>query len=126
MKPSISLAAAVVLATVVSGGLVQAQTAKAPPAYVVIEFTVKDPDGFRAYAQKAPATVTQYGGKFMVRGPKPEGLKGEVPKGPYMVLAFESAEQARKWASSPEYTAILPLRDQAADTRAFIVEGAMP
>ena len=61
-----------------------------------------------------------------MRGAKPETLKGDVPQGPFIVLAFESAEQARKWASSPEYTALVPLRDQGADTRAFIIEGASP
>ena len=43
-----------------------------------------------------------------------------------MVISFDSAEQARRWANSPEYAALVPLRDQAADTRAFIVEGWVP
>ena len=63
---------------------------------------------------------------FTVRGGKPENLKGNAPEGPFIVLAFDSLELARKWASSPEYTALVPLRDQAADTRAFIMEGAGP
>ena len=40
----------------------QAQPAKLPPAYVVLEFNVKDPDGFRDYSQRAPATVAQHAG----------------------------------------------------------------
>lgn len=104
-----------------------AQAQSAAPGYVVIEFKIKDAEGFKTYSQRAPATVTQYGGKFVVRGAKPESLKGEAPQGgPFLVLAFDSAEQARRWASSPEYTALVPLRDQAADTRAFIIEGAVP
>ena len=114
------------LAGALGEALLQAQTPKAPPAYVVIEFKVKDADGFKTYSQRAPATVTQYGGKFAVRGGKPENLKGSAPEGPFIVLAFDSVEHARKWASSPEYTALVPLRDQAADTRAFIMEGAGP
>ena len=104
----------------------EAQSAKPAPAFVVIEFTVKNPDTFRTYAQQAPATIAQYGGKFTVRGAKPESVAGTAPAGPFIVLAFESAEQARKWATSPEYAALVPLRDQSADTRAFIVEGAAP
>jgi uncharacterized protein (DUF1330 family) len=126
MNKTTSLAAAALVASICVHGVAQAQTTKATPAYVVIEFTIKDAEGFRAYSQKAPATVSQYGGKFMVRGPKPESLKGDAPKGPFLVLAFDSADQARKWAASPEYAAILPLRDQPADTRAFIVEGVSP
>jgi uncharacterized protein (DUF1330 family) len=112
------------LLAALGAGSAEAQT-KAP-GYVIIEFKVKDAEAFKTYGQRAPATVTQYGGKFAVRGAKPENLKGEAPQGPFLVLTFESAEQARKWASSPEYTALVPLRDQGADTRAFIVEGASP
>jgi len=117
---------------VAGGGFVAAALNSAPaiaqtiPGFVVIEFKVKDAESFRTYGQRAPATVTQYGGKFLVRGAKPENLKGDMPQGPFLVLAFESADQARKWANSPEYTALIPLRDQGADTRAFIIEGLGP
>lgn len=119
----------VMLTGILAASLVS-NTARAQGAatgYVVIEFKIKDPEGFKNYSQRAPATVTQYGGKFVVRGAKPESLKGESPQGgPFLVLSFDSAEQARRWANSPEYTALVPLRDQSADTRAFIVEGALP
>jgi len=52
-------------------------------------------------------------------------LKGDPP-GPFAVVSFGSVEQAKKWASSPEYTALVPLRDRTADTRVFIVEGVAP
>ena len=114
------------LASSLSGALLQAQTATTPQAYVVIEFTVKDAEGFKSYGQQAPATVAKYGGKFFVRGARSESLKGDVGKGPYVVLAFDSLEKAKQWAFSSEYAALIPLRDKAADTRAFIVEGARP
>ena len=88
---------------VAGGGFVAAALNSAPaiaqtiPGFVVIEFKVKDAESFRTYGQRAPATVTQYGGKFLVRGAKPENLKGDMPQGPFLVLAFESADQARKW-----------------------------
>ena len=111
----------------VSMGAGAAEAQSAAPGYVVLEFKINDTEGFKTYAQRAPATVSQYGGKFVVRGPKPESLKGDAPQGgPFIVLSFASAEQARRWANSPEYAALIPLRDQAAETRAFIVEGAMP
>ena len=106
--------------------LPQAQTTKPPPAYIIAEFTVKDADAFRQYAQGVPATLAAHGGRFIVRPGKIEGLKGDAPKGPFAVLAFESADHATKWASSPEYTALVPLRDKAADARLFMVEGVAP
>lgn len=106
--------------------LAQAQTTKSAPAYVVLEFTIKDADGFKEYAQRSPATVTQHGGKFLVRPGKIVSLTGDPPKGAFAVLAFDNVEQAQKWASSPEYTSLVPLRDKSADARIFIVEGVAP
>ena len=106
--------------------LLQAQTSKLGPGYVVAEFNVKDQDAFREYGQRVPATIAQYGGKFMVRGGKVEALKGDAPKGPFVVLAFGSPEQARKWETSSEYSEIVPLRDKAADLKACLVEGVAP
>jgi uncharacterized protein (DUF1330 family) len=119
--------AALSAALAIALGASAARAQGVAPGYVVLEFKIKDAEGFKTYGQRAPATVSQYGGKFVVRGAKPEGLKGDAPQGgPFIVLSFASAEQARRWASSPEYSALVPLRDQAADTRAFIIEGAMP
>ena len=111
------------LAGALGAGAVQPQSAA--PGYVVIEFKVKDAEGFRSYAQQAPQTIAQYGGKFTIRPGKAEVLKGDAP-GPFAVVSFGSVEQAKKWASSPEYTALVPLRDKTADTRVFIVEGVAP
>jgi uncharacterized protein (DUF1330 family) len=103
-----------------------AQTAPTPGAYVIIEFAIRDQAKFQDYGQKAPPTVAQYGGRFVVRGAKPEMLKGDAPKGPFLILAFDNLQQAKTWASSPEYTALVPLRDEAADSRVFIVQAASP
>lgn len=117
-------ASGLLAAVSLSASILQAQTK--PPGHVVIEFKIKDADGFKTYSQRAPATVAQYGGKFTIRGGKPENLKGDGPQGPFIMLTFETAEQASKWANSPEYRELVPLRDQAADTRAFIIEGLTP
>jgi uncharacterized protein (DUF1330 family) len=109
-----------------SAALTQAQPAKAAPAYVVLEFNIKDAEGFRDYAQRSPATVALHGGKFLVRPGKIVTLTGDAPKGAFAVLAFDNAEQAQKWASSPEYTALVPLRDRSAEARIFVVEGVAP
>jgi uncharacterized protein (DUF1330 family) len=123
------------LAVIVGSGFVlasqcaacaQAQATKAPPAYVVLEFNIKDAEGFKDYAQRAPATIALHGGKFLVRPGKIVTLTGDAPKGAFAVLAFDNAEQAQKWASSPEYTALVPLRDRSAEARIFVVEGVAP
>jgi len=43
-----------------------------------------------------------------------------------MIIAFDSAEKAREWYDSPAYEAIKPIRQSAAKSRIFIVEGVAP
>jgi uncharacterized protein (DUF1330 family) len=43
-----------------------------------------------------------------------------------VVIAFDSMEKARGWYGSPAYAAIRPIRQRAANSRLFIVEGVTP
>jgi uncharacterized protein (DUF1330 family) len=79
------------------------------PGYVIVGVEVLDPESYRAYQQRVPPTVQQFGGRFVVRGGEIETLEGEAPPR-LVVLEFPSVEQARAWYHSPEYQAILPLR----------------
>ena len=51
-----------------------------------------------------------------------ESLEGNAPDGVVM-LQFPTVEDARAWYYSPAYQAAIAHRKQAADYRAFIVEG---
>ena len=94
------------------------------PGYVIVHVDVLDADGYRAYQQQVPATVERYSGRFVVRGGAPETVEGEPPKR-LVVLEFPSVDQARAWYYSPEYQAIVPLRQQFSRTAFFsIVSGA--
>ena len=48
---------------------------------------------------------------------------GEPPKR-VNILVFESMDKAQAWLSSPEYKAIVPLRDKVLKIRLYAVEGA--
>ena len=57
-----------------------------------------------------------------MRGGKSQLLESDPPKR-IVVMAFKSLADAQKWDASPEYSAIRPIRQRSAKTRAFIVEG---
>jgi uncharacterized protein (DUF1330 family) len=105
--------------------VIHAQQVKSPPVYVISEVEVTDPVTFQKYAEKAPATIAASGGHFLVRGGKTEAYEGDPPKR-IVVIAFDSAEQARGWYYSPAYEAIKPIRHSSAKTRGFTVEGVAP
>jgi uncharacterized protein (DUF1330 family) len=59
----------------------------------------------------------------IIRNDKVQALEDEPPKGGIVMIAFDSVEKARAWYDSPAYAAIGPLRQSAAKSRIFIVEG---
>ena len=83
---------------------------------------VNDPDGWREYSAGVAATVTQYGGRFLVRGGQIQALEGTW--GARMVIIeFECVERAREWYQSEEYRPLSDLRRRAGETMLSIVDG---
>jgi uncharacterized protein (DUF1330 family) len=101
---------------------IHARQMKMMPGYVVAEVDVTDPATFQKYAAKAPGTIEQYGGHYVIRGGKFDSIEGDAPKR-FVVIQFDSVEKAKAWEDSPEYDAIKPIRHSSAKSRVFIIEG---
>jgi uncharacterized protein (DUF1330 family) len=91
--------------------------------YVIGEIEVTDAGVYDDYRKQVLATITKYGGRFLVRGSKAEVLEGAPPKR-MVLLEFPSYEQALKWYRSPEYAPLITLRQKASKGRLILVEGA--
>jgi uncharacterized protein (DUF1330 family) len=105
---------------------IHAQQFTTPPAYVVAEVEVTDLANMQKYGAKVPETLAPFNHHYVVRSNKIQSLEGDPPKGGIVVIAFDSMEKAREWYDSPAYAAIRPIRQSAAKTRMFIVEGLAP
>ena len=95
-------------------------------AYVINEIVVTEPARFQTYADQVPAILAKYGGAYVVRGGAPERVDGPEPPERLVVLRFESREAARAWRQSPEYRAILPIREATSTSRVYIVDAYEP
>ena len=93
-------------------------------AYVFAEIQVTDPVPYEEYRKQVLAVVTQYGGKFIVRGGKVDSKEGGWNPKRIVVLEFPSMAQAQKFYGSAEYAPLIKLRQKAAKGRLIIVEGA--
>ncbi|MBM3352541.1 MAG: DUF1330 domain-containing protein [Betaproteobacteria bacterium] len=91
--------------------------------YVIAEVDVHDAALFEQYRKLVPATIAQYGGRYLVRGGATDSKEGGWAPKRVVLLEFPSADQARKWYHSPEYAPALALRLKAATTRMVIVDG---
>jgi len=104
----------------------RAQQSKTPPGYVVAEVEVHDLDAMKTYGSKVPETLAPFNHHYVVLGNNIQALEGDPPKGGIVIIAFDSVEKARAWYDSPAYAAVRPIRQGAAKSRLYIVEGLPP
>ncbi len=94
------------------------------PAYVIVEIEIQDPASYEEYKKLTPGSISEYDGKFIVRGAKTECLEGDWNPGRIVVLEFPSVERAKEWWASPGYTRAKMIRQKSAKTKMLVVEGA--
>jgi uncharacterized protein (DUF1330 family) len=93
------------------------------PAYFVVELETTNAAGMEPYRAAVPATLAQYGGRFLVRGGVTELVEGSPEPKRIVILEFADAAAVKRWYHSPEYQKILPLRLANSTSRAFVVDG---
>jgi uncharacterized protein (DUF1330 family) len=93
------------------------------PAYVLAEIEITNPEGYKEYTAHVPATIAQYGGRFVVRGGKATALEGEWPERRRVLIEFPTADAARQWFDSPEYEKPKEMRRANSKGRLLLLEG---
>jgi uncharacterized protein (DUF1330 family) len=92
-------------------------------AYVVVEFTVKDPDVYREkYAGNAGKSAKEHGGEVVANG-NWEILHGDTAATSGAIVRFPDHEAALRWYNSPEYQQLIDLRSVAMDARFSLLDG---
>lgn len=91
--------------------------------YVLAFIDVDDPSSYAPYAAGAPATIATHDGKYLIRNGAKELREGTLPADRLVVLEFPSVAHARAWYETPEYQALVPIRQGASKGSLMIVEG---
>ena len=92
-------------------------------AYLIGQVTIHNTEGYLNYSQHVPATLAQYGGKYLIRGGNSTQLEGIAQGNRRVVIEFASRQAAETWYNSPEYQAILPHREANSEGHIAIVDG---
>ena len=92
-------------------------------AYLIADIAVIDIAGFAEYQQKVPATISAYGGRYLVRGGATEVLEGSVSPKRCVVLEFPGMAQLKKWYASPEYRPLIAIRERTTKSNLMTAEG---
>lgn len=91
-------------------------------AYVIVEFTVKDPDVYRdQYSQNAGKTAKEHGGEALANS-KWEILHGDGSLASGALMRFPERETILRWYSSPEYQKLIDVRGVAMDARFSLLD----
>jgi uncharacterized protein (DUF1330 family) len=92
-------------------------------AYVISELEVRDASAIESYRTIAAKSITQYGGRYLVRNGAATCVEGGPPPKSIVVVEFPSMARLREWYASPEYAEALKVRRTALERRLIFVEG---
>lgn len=96
------------------------------PVYVIIDISVRAQAAkadYAEYVKKVRPIVEKYGGRYLARGGTITPVVGDWNPERIILIEFPSADQVKQWWNSPEYKAIMSLRENSTTARAIIVEG---
>jgi uncharacterized protein (DUF1330 family) len=92
-------------------------------AYVIVEFTVKDPDVYREkYAGNAGKSAREHGGEIVAVSSW-QILHGDPMATSGAIVRFPDHETALKWYNSAEYQQLIEIRNVAMDARFSLLDG---
>ena len=100
-----------------------AENATTGRGYIYVEMTIKDPEGFKQYTALSAPAVHAAGGRYIVRGVRPEFLEGTTNADRIVIVEFDTVAQARAFYHSAAYQAARQKRLSAAEFRMTLVEG---
>ncbi|MEO0574807.1 MAG: DUF1330 domain-containing protein [Pseudomonadota bacterium] len=91
-------------------------------ALMIIQAHITDLEKFKAYSAKAPALITQFGGRYRSMRGDNEQLEGPTDNRKIVVSEWPSKQAALTFWHSDEYAQIKALRDDAAEIQVYLVE----
>jgi uncharacterized protein (DUF1330 family) len=90
--------------------------------YVIARAAVTNATQWATYAAASTEAIKKHGGRPIVRGGQMTVAEG-TGRARNIVLEFDSYEQAKAYAASPEYAAARKLREGAGEIDIVVVEG---
>jgi uncharacterized protein (DUF1330 family) len=91
--------------------------------YIIANVDVTNPEQYEDYKKLSSLAMQVHGAEVLVRGGKVETLEGDWAPTRVVVLKFPTAEAAKAYNSSVEYTRAREARKGAAVMQMIVVDG---
>jgi len=92
-------------------------------AYLVLDFSITDVQGFLRYVDAIPAFIEKHAGKYIVRGAEPAVMEGDWAPERMVILEYPSRENARAFLGDPDAQALFGVRHRTTVSKLVLVEG---
>jgi uncharacterized protein (DUF1330 family) len=97
-----------------------------PPAYLIGQIDVSNPDGFaREYLPKAREIIKAHGGRLIAAGTGSQiiAVDGEAPTKRVVIYMYPNLEALQAWRNDPEYVQVRHAGEKYATYHTFAIEG---
>ena len=91
--------------------------------YVLAQLTIRDRARYDRYAARFLDVLSGFRGRLLAADEAPRLLEGEWPHEKVVLIEFEDAAEAERWASSPRYREIAVDREAATVATVLAVTG---
>ena len=127
VKTNYTVAVSMLAGMAIGAVVIQSLHAQAkPPVYMIALNEVTDADGYtKEYVLPAQASVKAHGGVYVAAGPGTM-IEGNLPKGPVVVLRWNSLEALKAWKDSPDFVAAHEIGMKYAKFNIVAVNGVTP
>ena len=95
-------------------------------AYFVFHNRIRNAEKMQEYIPKALETMAPYNPDILVLDENSTVVEGNTSLPRTVVIKFDSRDAAMAWYNSLEYRAVLPLRLEATEGFAVLVDGIVP
>jgi uncharacterized protein (DUF1330 family) len=124
MKVRFGIALSMLVGAILGGAAIQALHAQTkPPVYMIAINELTDPERYaKEYVSPAQQSVKDHGGEYIAAGPGTP-VAGNLPKGPVVILRWDSMEALERWRNSPDFQAALKVGEKYAKFNIVAVNG---
>jgi len=92
-------------------------------AYLVLDLTVNDFDGFRTYIAEIPTFIARHSGQYIVRGVEPTTIEGDWKPERLVIIEFPARENAEAFLDDPEIQDLFEVRHRTTTSRLVLADG---
>ena len=92
-------------------------------AYLVLDLTVNDFDGFREYIAEIPAFIEKHSGKYIIRGVEPTTIEGDWKPDRLVVIEFPCREKVEAFLGDPDIQDLFEVRHKTTTSKLVLADG---